>query len=105
MPTFIEKQIEQAHQEGRYEGRQEGETIGLLKGQRLTQIKNIKLTLAVRFEVELERYDEFLSELRLPQLEELLRVALKVQEVSEFDAVLDDLVAKNKAASASEETD
>ncbi len=95
--SFLEKMLEErdeAYEEGLTKGREEGLTKGREEGQRQTHISNIKQTLAIRFAVPMETYNEPLTQLTLPQLETLSREALLATDIAAFAARLQEMTIR-----------
>ncbi len=85
---------------GRLEGLNEGLAKGLNKGLNkglakgrvegftIAMVKAVCQTIAIRFEVKRKRYINLLKKLPLAKLEQLNKVALKAQNLAEFEARL-----------------
>lgn len=81
-------------EEGKQEGWQGGLEEGIEQGEWRATAKALHQTLAIRFDVDLDQFDEQIGPLNLATLERLNEIALRVQTLSEFETELETLLAQ-----------
>ncbi len=85
---WINEGLARGRVEGRVEGLNEGLTRGRVEGLATAMVKAVGQTIAIKFEVERKRYISLLKKLPLAKLEQLNKIALKAQNLAEFEAKL-----------------
>ncbi len=92
------------HKEGHKVGHKAGHKAGREVGERKTMIKALNQTLTIRFDVVLGEFDKQFAKLDIKSLEQLNKVALKVNSVADFEKALTAMPRKKQAKTTKKKT-
>jgi len=92
---IIQELLLERFQNGRLEGWQEGEQEGHQKGRYQEILNTIEEMLKFRFSIEATVFEEQLHALDLKALEQLKKAIFTVQTLTEFEKILDAIMAQN----------
>ena len=92
MPTIAQQWVEQGWTKGHRAGKQEG----IEKGERKAKVESLNQIIALRFSVELGKFEKQLAKLTLKDLKDLTEIALTVESLADFEKALTDMYLKNQ---------